>query len=135
MNYGRAVMAGVAATIVYFLMGFLMFGLSPLRKEYERFPNIYRTQDAMKKVAPIGMLGMLMSMIVLAILYGATVPMGGGIAAGLRFGVLIALFSLGTFVIHNHVNLNISARLTIGQGVAYFIQWIIVGVVISLLYH
>jgi hypothetical protein len=33
------------------------------------------------------------------------------------------------------MNLNIGLRLTIGQAVAYFIQWTIVGLVMGLIYR
>jgi hypothetical protein len=60
--------------------------------------------------------------------------LGGGIAAGAGLGVLIGIFALGTFVIHNHVNLNIGLTLTIYQGVCYFIQWVVVGAAVGLVY-
>jgi hypothetical protein len=53
---------------------------------------------------------------------------------GLRFGVLVGLFFIGSFVVHNYVNLNIGGKITIQQGIAYFIQWTVVGVVIGLIY-
>jgi hypothetical protein len=37
-------------------------------------------------------------------------------------------------VVHNYVNLNIGLKLTLQQSAAYFIEWIVVGVVIGLLY-
>ena len=44
------------------------------------------------------------------------------------------MFALGSFVLHNYVNLNIDLRLTLGQAAAYFLQWIVVGVVIAWVY-
>ena len=38
-------------------------------------------------------------------------------------------------MIHNHVNLRIGLALTVGQAVAYFVEWTIVGIVIGLLYR
>ena len=55
-------------------------------------------------------------------------------ALGLTLGALIGIFSVCTFVIHNYVNLNIGLTLTIYQSIAYFIQWIIVGAAIGLIY-
>jgi hypothetical protein len=37
-------------------------------------------------------------------------------------------------VIHNYVNLNIGLKLTLGQAVAYFVEWTVVGIVIGLVY-
>ena len=38
-------------------------------------------------------------------------PAGAGIQAGIKFGVLLALFQLGSYVLHNHMMLNIGWRL------------------------
>ncbi len=50
-------------------------------------------------------------------------------------GALVGLFSVCTFAIHNYINLNIGLTLTIYQSIAYFIQWVIVGAAIGLIYQ
>ena len=135
MSYSRIALAGLGATVVYFVVGFVLFALSPLADEYRRFPAVYRTPESMKGVAAVGMAGMLLSMLALAALYALTYHVGAPISQGVRFGVLVGIFALGSFVLHNYVNLNISLRLTVGQGIAYLIQWIIAGVMIALIYR
>lgn len=135
MNYSRIVIAGFGATVVYFVLGFLLFALSPLANEYRQFPAVYRTPESMKRVAPWGLAGMLLSLIALAGLYALSYRGGSPISDGVRFGSLVAVFSIGSFVLHNYVNLNIGLRLTVGQAVAYSIQWIVAGVTIALLYR
>lgn len=135
VNYTRIALAGLVATVVYFVLGFVLFALSPLADEYRQFPAVYRTPESMKGVAAVGMVGMLLSMLALATLYALTYHVGAPIAQGVRFGLLVGLFALGSFVLHNYVNLNISLRLTVGQGIAYLIQWVIAGVMIALIYR
>ena len=53
---------------------------------------------------------------------------------GARFGVLIGIFVVCASVLHNYVNLNIGLKLALGQAVAYFVQWTIIGIVIGLIY-
>ena len=48
---------------------------------------------------------------------------------------LAALFAVCAFVVHNHVNLNIGLSLTVGQAIAYFVEWTLVGLVIGLIYR
>jgi hypothetical protein len=134
VNYSRVALAGLGATVVYFVLGFVLFALSPLANEYRQFPAVYRTPASMKQVAPIGMLGMVLSMVALAALYALAFAPGSGAAAGARFGFLVGVFALGSFVLHNYVNLNIGLRLTLGQALAYFIQWVVAGIVIALIY-
>jgi hypothetical protein len=38
-------------------------------------------------------------------------------------------------VVHNYVNLQIGIKLTVQQGVVYFANWVIVGMVIGLVYR
>ena len=61
-------------------------------------------------------------------------PAGGGVLAGARFGALIGVFAVCGFALHNHMLLNIGIKLTVGQSIAYFVQWLGVGIVIGLVY-
>ena len=134
MNVTRIFLAGLAAFVVYFVVGGLTFTMPFMRNEYARFPNIYRSQESMKGVFPIGMAAMLLAMIVLAVVY-ARFFRGGGLADGATYGALIGLFAVCSFVIHNYVNLNIGVKLTILQAAAYFVEWVLVGVTIGLIYR
>jgi hypothetical protein len=136
VNYSRIALAGLGGTVAYFIVGFVIFGLIPtLRNEFARFPPIYRTQEDMKRVMPIGMLGMLVGILVLAVLYAMMNHTGAGASEGARFGALIGLFAVCAFVLHNYVNLNIGGMLTAQQAVAYLLEWTVVGTVIGMIYR
>ncbi len=135
MNVARIVMATLGAFVVYFALGALFFTRPMMRGEFAKYSAVYRSQQAIKSVMPFGMLGMLLSMLALAILFAMIHPQGAGLAAGAQFGLLIGLYALGSFVLHNHVNLNIGGRLTVLQAIAYSIEWLAVGMTISLIYR
>ena len=135
MNYTRIALAALGATVAYFAIGFLVFTMKPFVAEFQKYPAVYRSQESMKGVMPFGMLGMLLSMLVLAILYAMLYRGGSGAIEGVHFGALIGPFAVGSFVLHNYVNLNIGLKLTIEQAVAYFIEWTVVGLVIGLIYR
>lgn len=134
MNSTRIVLAALASLVVYFVLGALFFANGPLRREFEKFPLIYRTPETMKATVPYGIGGMLLAMLALSVLFAYLRVEGSALVQGLRFGALIGAFAVGSFVLHNYVNLNIGLRLTIGQAVAYFIQWVVVGIVIARVY-
>jgi len=69
------------------------------------------------------------------VLYALAYKPGFGLRQGAIFGVLIGLYSIGSFVLHNYVNLNVGLKLTLQQSVAYFIEWVVVGMVIGLIYR
>jgi hypothetical protein len=84
---------------------------------------------------PFGMAAMFVAMLVLAIIYAMLYRGGAGLTEGARFGALIGVFAICSFVIHNYVNVNIGRKLTIQQSIAYFVEWVVVGIVIGLIYH
>jgi hypothetical protein len=105
-----------------------------MKTEFMKYPNVYRPKDEMMKVMPFGMVAILIGIVVVAILYAKIYPAGGGIVSGVSVGALIGIFSVCMFVIHNYVNLNIGLTLTLYQSIAYFLQWVIVGAAIGLIY-
>jgi hypothetical protein len=136
MNPARIALASVAAFFAYFVVGGLLFGLLPsMKNEFLKYPNIYRTQEGVKSTMPVGMAFMFLAIVVLAVLYAMLYRGGSGVMEGTRFGALIGIFAVGSFVVHNYVNLQIGIRLTVQQGIAYFAEWIIVGLVIGLIYR
>ena len=121
---------------MYFAIGFLLLALLPLADEIRQFAAVYRTPESMKRVAPLGMVALLVAMMALAALY-ALAFRGDGfyVGQGVRFGFLVGVFAAGSFVLHNYVSLNIGLRLALLQAVAYFVQWLGSGVVIALIYR
>ena len=135
MNYARIALAFLGAAVAYFACGFVMFAALPaMKSEFLKYPNVFRTQDGMMKVMPYGMVSILISIVVVAVLYAKMYAAGGGIASGVYLGALIGIFAVCVFVVHNYVYLNIGLTLTLYEGITYFIQWIIVGAAIGLIY-
>lgn len=136
MNYTRIALASLGGFAAYFVLGGLFFALVPsMKTEFQKYPAIYRSQEGIKSTMPLGMAAMFVAIIALAVLYAFAYQGGSGLAEGARFGALIGIYSIGSFVVHNYVNLNIGGKLTMQQGIAYFIEWLIVGVVIGLIYR
>jgi archaellum biogenesis protein FlaJ (TadC family) len=136
VNYARIALAFLGATVAYFVSGFIMFAALPaMKSEFMKYPNVYRSHDSMMKLMPYSMVTILISIFVVAVLYAKLYPAGGNIASGVYLGVLIGIFSVCTFVIHDYVTLNIGLTLTLYQGITYFIQWVIVGAAIGLIYR
>ena len=135
MNYSRIALAALGAFVAYFVLGALAFAVSSLKNEFLKFSAVYRSQDGIKSVMPFGMAAMFVAMLVLAIIYAMLYRGGAGLTEGARFGALIGVFAICSFVIHNYVNVNIGRKLTIQQSIAYFVEWVVVGIVIGLIYH
>ena len=135
MNYSRLALAALGGTVASFVFGFLVLWLVPaLIKEGHKYPAVFRPKEEMMTVMPIGLVATFISILVVAIMFALIPQSGSGATEGARFGVLLGMFVVCAFVLHNYVNLNIGLKLALMQAVAYFVQWIIVGIVIGLIY-
>ncbi|HXJ04445.1 MAG TPA: DUF1761 domain-containing protein [Candidatus Acidoferrum sp.] len=135
MNYASLALAALGGTVASFAVGFLLFWLVPgLIKEGNKYPAVFRPKEEMMKVMPVGLVATFLSILVAAIIFARIHQGGSGTAEGARFGVLLGIFVVCAFVLHNYVNLNIGLKLALMQAAAYFVQWTIVGIVIGLIY-
>jgi hypothetical protein len=135
MNYSSLGLAALGGTVASFAFGFLVFWLVPaLINEGHKYPDVFRPKEKMMTVMPIGLVATFIAILVAAIIFAMIHQGGSGTTEGARFGVLIGIFVVCAFVLHNYVNLNIGLKLALGQAVTYFLQWTIVGVVIGLIY-
>ncbi len=136
MNLTRVGLAALGGFVAYFVLGGLFFAVLPtLKAEFLKYPAVYRSQDGIKSVMPLGMAAMFVGMVVLAVLYAMVYQGGSGVFEGARFGALIGVFAICSFVVHNYVNLNIGGKLTVQQSVAYFVEWVATGIAIGLIYR
>lgn len=132
----RVLLAAAGAFVAYMAVGFAFFAAMPgLKTEFKKHPHVYRDEPEMMKRMPWAMLAIVVAVLVLAVLYALMYRGGPGFWWGLHFGTLIGVFALCVSVIHNHVNLNVSLKLTVQSGVAYFLQWVVVGVILGLIYQ
>jgi hypothetical protein len=140
MNLSRIALAALGGFATYFVLGGLAFGLFPsLKNEFLKYPAVYRSQQGQMSHMPSGMAAMFVSILALAVLYAMFYQGASGLADGARrgamFGALIGIFTVGSFVVHNYVNLNIGLKLTLQQAAAYFVEWTVTGLVIGLIYR
>ena len=135
MNLTRIALAAFAALIAYFIVGGIFFAIPAMGTEFAKYPAIYRTGDAVNSVMAVGIFGLLLAIGAAAAVFARMYPTGAGIQAGIKFGVLLAVFQLGSYVLHNHMMLNIGWRVSTLQGIVCTAEWIVVGVVISLVYR
>jgi hypothetical protein len=135
MNYSRLGLAALGGMVASFAFGFLVLLLVPaLFEEAGKYPAVFRPAEEMFAVMPIGIVATFIAILVAAIIFAKMHPNRLSAKDGARFGVLIGIFVVCAFVLHNYVNLNIGLKLALGQAAAYFLQWTIIGIVIGLIY-
>ena len=134
MNYSRLGLAALGGLVASFAVGFLVLLLLPaLIEEAHKYPAVFRPQEEMMTVMPIGIVASFIAILVVAIIFAMLSQRGAGPAKGARLGILFGIFAVCN-VLHNYMNFNIGLKLALGQAAAYFVQWTVVGIVIGLIY-
>ena len=135
MNVLRTALAALAALVAYFIVGGIFFAVPAMRTEFAKYPEVFRTGEAINSVMAVGISGIFLAIGAAATIFARMHPAGARIGEGVEFGLLLAVFQLGSLVLHNYMNLNIGWQIAMLQGLAYSAEWIAVGVVISLVYR
>lgn len=133
MNYPRIAIAAFVGWIVYFVVGGAVFG-KLIADYYRPYPGVYRALDAVMSRFPIGIVGMLVALLVLAFIYAKGYEGGSGLMEGLRFGLLVGIFFVGAVVGDEYVTLNIGGKLALAMAAGRLFGWMIVGMTIGLVY-
>ena len=132
MNYSRLALAAVAAFVVDAVYGFIVYG-NILASQFAQHPGVYRPASDTSYM-PILFAGVLVAAFAATFIYAKGYEGGSGAQEGLRFGAVLDLFALGYTGIVNYAVINISATLGLSMAIAGFIEWIVVGLVIGLVY-
>ena len=133
MNYGRLVAAAAAATVSDAVYGFLVYG-TLMASEFGKYPNVYRPADVGQAFLPLMFAGIFIAMIAATAIYAKGYEGGSGASEGARFGALVGVFMVGAFAGVSYAILNINKKITLMLATAAFVEWILAGVVIGLVY-
>jgi len=133
MNVSRVALAAVAAWIVDAVYGFCVYGKA-LESEFARYPDVFRPTDVMNGNLPLMFAGSLLAFFALAYIFAKGHEGGNGLAEGLRFGFVVAVFEFGAMSIGNYAVLNVGRKIAVEWAVAGFVEALISGVVMGLVY-
>lgn len=133
MNYPRVAMAAVAALVVFFVYGFLVEGML-IRKDFALSAALYRDSNAQMKYMPIGIASVLVGLLAAAVLYAKWCGSVSGAMMGLRFGLLMGVFTACIHAISNLVTMNMNVRLGLEIALSTFVGWVLAGIAIGIVY-
>jgi len=134
MNYGRMALSAIAATITFFIYGFLVHGLW-IAKDYLPYPiGVYRAGDDARTHTPFALAGLFVAILVFATIYARLYAPGFGTADGARLGLLFGVFMIGAFVAVNYATIHISGKLAAELAASELLEWTLVGAVVGRLY-
>jgi hypothetical protein len=133
MNAGRLVLAAVVATIVDGVYGFVVYG-TLLAPSFAALPAVYRQADTAPAYMPFIFVGTFLAMLAASYIYTKGYEGGSAVKEGVGFGVAIGLFAAGYASIVNYATLNLPTGHGMTMAAAAFVEWILAGIVIALIY-
>ena len=134
MNMSRVAAAAVVAWIVDGVYGFVVYGQA-LQSEFNRYPGVFRATETVMGKMPLMFAGMLIAFFALAYIFAKGHEGGNGLAEGVRFGIVFGLVMFGLISVGNYCVLNIGRKLAAEMAVAGFVEAIIIGAVMGLVYQ
>ena len=133
MNYRRLALSMLAATAVDIIYGFAVYGTA-LASEIGIYGGVFRSIDSVNDNLPWLVGGLLLSMFAATWIYAQGCRGEHGLSEGLRFGAVMGLFVVGYVAVGNYVVTKIGRRLAVYMAAAGFVEWIVVGIAIGLVY-
>jgi len=133
VDYKRIALAAVVAWVVDSAYGVIVW-MKLLGGEFAKYPALFRPEADMNAHLPLAFAGSLLAMFALAYIYAKGYEGGKGVTEGIRFGILMALFTLGFVSIGIYASFNLGRRIAVAASLVSFLEMIIVGAVIGLMY-
>jgi hypothetical protein len=127
----RFILAFIAAYIFIFLWGWLVNGVF-LKDVYAETPNLWRTQSEMAGLFHWIIIGQALVVLAFVMIYASGFA-GGGVAAGIRLGVLLEIAAIGMRLGFYAVQ-PIPGKLVFYGSVSGLIEMIIVGAMVGAIY-
>lgn len=134
MDTKRLALAAIVAWLVDAVYGFVVWGLA-MRGQMALYAGVIRTEAAMTARLPLMLAGSLLAMFALAWIYAKGYEGRGGVAEGLRFGVVLGIFLFGFVSVSIYGTFYIGHTLAAIASVISFVEAILIGVVIGALYR
>jgi len=105
------------------------------RGDFAPYTAVYRSSDTVMRYMPLGMVFSFIGIFVIAMIYARLCSGRSGVLEGLRLGALVGIFVACILAGTNYVILNIGGKLALEQAAGSFVQWVLVGIVIGLIYR
>jgi hypothetical protein len=118
--------------VVDSVYGFLVYGMA-LVSQFGQYPGVYRPASDTSHL-PVLFVGIFIGATAAAYIYAKGYEGGSGVSEGLRFGAAIGVFVAGYAALVSWAVLNIGRYLAVSLVVAGFVEWLVVGLVIGLVY-
>jgi hypothetical protein len=127
----RFIAAFIAAYIFIFFWGWLLNGVL-LKDIYAETPNLWRSQSEMMSLFHWIIIGQALVILAFVMIYASGFA-GGGVAAGIRLGILLEIAAIGMRLGFYAVQ-PFPGKLIVSGSISGLIEMIIVGAIVGAIY-
>ena len=133
MTLRRIAVPALVTWLVDGAYGYLVFGLL-LNNEFAQYPGVFRSFEAVSSMMPLMLVSALVGWVAVAYIFAKGHDGGSGVKEGFWFGVVLG--SVFTFLVSvpSYVIYNIGQSLAGKMVIASFLEMLIDGVVLGLVY-
>jgi hypothetical protein len=131
MNAKKFLLAFIAAFIFIFLWGWLYNGVI-LKSVYAETPGLWRPQAETISLFHWIILGQAVLVFAFIVIYAAGFS-GGGVAAGVRLGVMVEIMAIGARMMVYAVQ-PIPAKNIVYSSLGGFVEMIVIGAIVGAIY-
>lgn len=133
MSLRRIAVPALVAWLVDGAYGYLVFGLL-LNNDFAQYPGVFRSFEAVSSMMPLMLVSSLVGWVAVAYIFAKGHDGGSGVKEGFWFGVVLG--SVFTFLVSvpSYVIYNVGASLAGKMVVAGFLEMLIDGIVLGLVY-
>jgi len=133
MTLRRIAVPALVTWLVDGAYGYLVFGLL-LNNDFAQYPGVFRSFEAVSSMMPLMLVSALVGWVAVAYIFAKGHDGGSGVKEGFWFGVVLG--SMFTFLVSvpSYVIYNIGQSLAGKMVIAGFLEMLIDGIVLGLLY-
>ena len=133
MSLRRIAVPAVVAWLVDSVYGYVVFGLM-LNSDFTKYPSVFRSFEAVSSMMPGMLAASLIAFIAVAYIFAKGHDGGPGLKEGFWFGIVFGTYGLFAISIPTYVIYNIGQELALKIAVCGFIEMVIAGLVLGLVY-
>jgi len=133
MTLRRIAVPALVAWLVDGAYGYLVFGLL-LNNEFAQYPGVFRSFEAVSSMMPLMLASSLVGWIAVAYIFAKGHDGGSGVKEGFWFGVVLGSVFIFLVSVPSYVIYNIGQSLAGKMVIASFLEMLIDGIVLGLVY-
>jgi Na+-driven multidrug efflux pump len=133
MSLRRIAVPALVAWLVDNVFGYVVFGVM-MESEFAQYPGVFRSFADVSSLMPLMAVSTLVGFVAVAYIFAKGHEGGSGVKEGFWFGVVLGSVMVFLVGLPSYVIYNVSQKLAAEMSVCMFLEFLIDGIVLGLVY-